>query len=70
MQKELNDKTSDLYLFSYEKDKNYDFINSNINIQEIARRLGHAKIDMTWNTYCHLYPGEEEKAVKILDNLF
>lgn len=43
--------------------------NEGINIQEIARRLGHAKIEMTWNTYSHLYPREEERAVKILENI-
>ena len=42
--------------------------NANINIQEVARRLGHAKIEMTWNTYCHLYPKEEEKAVKVFNS--
>jgi integrase len=43
--------------------------NNGINIQEIARRLGHSKIDETWNTYSHLYPREEERAVKILDEI-
>ena len=43
--------------------------NANINIQEISRRLGHSKIEITWNTYCHLYPREEERAVKVLNNL-
>lgn len=43
--------------------------NSGINIQEIARRLGHANIEMTWNTYSHLYPREEERAVSILDKI-
>ena len=43
--------------------------NEGINIQEIARRLGHAKIEMTWNTYSHLYPREEEKAVDILNKI-
>lgn len=43
--------------------------NEGINIQEIARRLGHAKIEMTWNTYSHLYPREEERALKILDKI-
>lgn len=43
--------------------------NEGINIQEIARRLGHAKISMTWDTYSHLYPREEERAVKILNNI-
>ena len=42
--------------------------NENINIQEVARRLGHSRIEMTWNTYSHLYPREEEKAVAILNN--
>lgn len=43
--------------------------NEGINIQEIARRLGHAKIEMTWNTYSHLYPREEERAIKILEKI-
>ena len=43
--------------------------NSGINIQEIARRLGHAKIEMTWNTYSHLYPREEERAIEILNKI-
>jgi integrase len=43
--------------------------NEGINIQEIARRLGHAKIEMTWNTYSHLYPREEERAVEVLNKI-
>lgn len=43
--------------------------NARINIQEIARRLGHSKIEMTWNTYSHLYPKEEELAVEVLNNI-
>lgn len=43
--------------------------NEGINIQEIARRLGHSKIEITWNTYAHLYPREEERAVKILNGI-
>ncbi len=43
--------------------------NEGINIQEIARRLGHSKIEITWNTYSHLYPREEERAIKVLENL-
>ena len=43
--------------------------NNNINIQEIARRLGHAKVDMTWNTYSHLYPREEERAIQVLNTI-
>ncbi|MGI5899954.1 MAG: tyrosine-type recombinase/integrase [Christensenellales bacterium] len=41
--------------------------NEGINIQEIARRLGHSNIEITWNTYSHLYPREEERAVKVLE---
>ena len=40
-----------------------------INIQEIARRLGHSRIEITWNTYSHLYPQEEERAVDILNKI-
>ena len=43
--------------------------NEGINIQEIARRLGHSNIEMTWNTYSHLYPREEERAVEILNKI-
>ena len=40
--------------------------NMGINIQEVARRLGHSKVEITWNTYSHLYP-KEEKAVAVLN---
>lgn len=43
--------------------------NEGINIQEVARRLGHSDVEMTWNTYSHLYPREEERAVAILDKI-
>jgi len=43
--------------------------NEGINIQEVARRLGHSRIEMTWNTYSHLYPREEERAVDILNSI-
>jgi len=43
--------------------------NAGINIQEIARRLGHSDIKMTWNTYSHLYPKEEERAIEILNKI-
>jgi integrase len=43
--------------------------NERINIQEIARRLGHSKIEMTWNTYSHLYPREEERAIDVLNKI-
>ena len=45
-------------------------VNEGINIQEIARRLGHSNVEITWNTYSRLYPREEERAVNILDRIF
>lgn len=43
--------------------------NEGVNIQEIARRLGHSKIEITRNTYSHLYPREEERAISILNKI-
>ena len=43
--------------------------NEGINIQEIARRLGHSDIETTWKTYAHLYPRENERAMKVLENI-
>ena len=43
--------------------------NNGINIQEIARRLGHANVQETWKTYAHLYPMEEERAVSVLNSV-
>lgn len=43
--------------------------NEGINIQEVARRLGHSNVQETWNTYCHLYPREEERAVNVLNKI-
>ena len=44
-------------------------INEGINIQEIARRLGHSDVQMTWNTYAHLYPREEDRALEVLNKI-
>lgn len=44
-------------------------VNEGISIQEVARRLGHSKVEITWNTYSHLYPREEERAVAILNRI-
>lgn len=44
-------------------------VSKGINIQEVARRLGHSDVQVTWNTYSHLYPSETEKAVKVLDEI-
>lgn len=41
--------------------------NMGINIQQIAKRLGHSDIQETLNTYSHLYPHEEEKAMQVLN---
>ena len=43
--------------------------NAGVNIKEIARRLGHGRVEITLKTYAHLYPKEEEVAVSVLDNL-
>ncbi len=43
--------------------------NAGVNIQEIARRLGHSNIEMTWGTYSHLYPKAEDKAVAVLNKV-
>ena len=40
-----------------------------ISIHEIARRLGHSNITQTLETYSHLYPGESERALSILDEI-
>lgn len=42
-------------------------VNMGINIQQVAKRLGHTKVEITWNTYSHLYPREEERAIEILN---
>lgn len=44
-------------------------INEGINAQEIARRLGHSDATITLKVYAHLYPREEERAMKILNNI-
>lgn len=43
--------------------------NAGVNIKEIARRLGHARVEITLKTYAHLYPKEEEVAVSVLNDL-
>jgi integrase len=43
--------------------------NEGINIQEVARRLGHSNVQTTWQVYSHLYPREEERALKILNKI-
>lgn len=43
--------------------------NNGINIQEIARRLGHSDIKTTLQTYSHLYPKESERALEVLNHI-
>ncbi len=43
--------------------------NNGINIQEIARRLGHSEISTTLKTYSHLYPKESERALTVLNSI-
>lgn len=43
--------------------------NEGINIQEIARRLGHSNVQITWQRYSHLYPREEDRAIEILNKV-
>lgn len=43
--------------------------NAGINIQEVARRLGHSNVQQTWNVYSHLYPKEEERALAVLETV-
>lgn len=44
-------------------------INEGINVQEIARRLGHSNVQQTLKTYAHLYPREEERALRVLNSI-
>ncbi len=43
--------------------------NNGINIQEIARRLGHSDASVTLQVYSHLYPKESERALTVLDSV-
>lgn len=40
-----------------------------INIQEIARRLGHSNANITLSIYSHLYPAEQERALMVLNKI-
>ncbi len=40
-----------------------------VPITVISKRLGHADLSMTLNTYSHLIPEDEDKAVNLLNNL-
>ena len=57
--------------------KIHDFRHSHVSlllsrgvpITVIAKRLGHSDIEMTLNTYSHMLPGDEDKAIAVLDAL-
>ena len=44
-------------------------INNGANIQVVAKRLGHADIEMTLNTYSHMYKQKEDEAVALINAL-
>lgn len=39
-----------------------------VNITTISDRLGHEKVDTTWNTYAHLYPNQRQDVVYKIDD--
>lgn len=43
--------------------------NAGINIQEVAKRLGHSNVQTTWKIYAHLYPTEEDRCKRMLDEI-
>jgi integrase len=40
-----------------------------IPVTVISKRLGHADMTMTLNTYSHLIPEDENKAINLINNL-
>lgn len=38
-----------------------------VNVLTISERLGHEKVDTTWNTYSHLYPNKQLEVAKRLE---
>ena len=40
-----------------------------VPITVISQRLGHSDINMTLNTYSHLVPRDEDKAINMINNL-
>lgn len=54
-------------------------IEMGFNILMVSQRLGHEKVETTWNTYAHLYPNKEKmlatqlntvKIQRLSDNVF
>jgi len=44
-------------------------IHYGVSIHEISRRVGHAKIEITLNTYGHLYKNVEDTAIEVLNKI-
>lgn len=44
-------------------------LSKGVPITVIAKRLGHSDIEMTLNTYSHMLPGDEDKAIDVLETL-
>lgn len=44
-------------------------IHKKVSVIEISKRLGHATVEETLNTYAHLYPTDEAFAVKVLNKI-
>ncbi|MFI3260509.1 MAG: site-specific integrase [bacterium] len=44
-------------------------LSNGIPITVISERLGHSDITMTLNTYSHMMPSDEDKAINILNNI-
>lgn len=44
-------------------------ISNGVPITVIAKRIGHSDIETTLNTYSHLLPGDEDKAIDVLNSL-
>ncbi len=40
-----------------------------IDIKTISRRLGHASIDITLQTYAHILPGQDERAADAMNEI-
>lgn len=44
-------------------------ISKGVPITVVSKRLGHSNIEMTFNTYAHLIPEDEDKTIIALENL-
>lgn len=45
-------------------------INNGYDIQIVSKRLGHAKVSITFDIYSHLYPNKEDEAVEQMEDDF